>query len=80
MIPPPNKPLATENANPSPTQIVEKRVSKYPVPPNHARNAVSVTRVERRRSAMWGRMLSGRVRRGRSRVPRRARDRQTGRA
>ena len=41
MIPPPTRPLTTENNNPKPTHTDEKRVSRYPVPPNHARNAAS---------------------------------------
>src|ERR1700676_3825637 len=41
IIPPPTMPLPTESSNPRPTQTDEKRVSKYPVPPNHARNAAS---------------------------------------
>ncbi len=39
MIPPPTRPLATDSVNPRPTQTAEKRVSKYPVPPNQARKA-----------------------------------------
>ena len=41
MIPPPTRPLATDTSNPRPTHTDEKRVSRYPVPPNHARNAAS---------------------------------------
>ena len=41
MIPPPTNPLSTESAKPKPTHSEEKRVSRYPVPPNQARNAAS---------------------------------------
>jgi hypothetical protein len=41
MIPPPIRPLPTDKSNPKPTHTEEKRVSKYPVPPNQARNAAN---------------------------------------
>src|SRR5579863_2647155 len=42
MIPPPTRPLITDTNSPRPIQIDEKRVSRYPVPPNQARNAAMV--------------------------------------
>src|ERR1700677_4634782 len=52
-MPAATSPLAIEASNPKPTQRPEQRVSKYPVPPNQARNAVSVTKLKGETPPLW---------------------------
>ena len=52
-IAPPTRPLTTASDNPVTNQTPEKRVSRYPVPPNQARNAVRLVKLNGDRCAAW---------------------------
>ena len=49
----PNNPAAIEISRPSANQMLEKRVIRKPVPPNQARNAVRVTKLNGDTGDWW---------------------------